>query len=129
MLSTAAEPISLWVAKLLGAAVGSSISIAYLLPKSRREAALRLAIGIAVGLTFGGPVGVKMALHLGLRGEVGELEIALMGASAASLCAWWALGALRRLFVDWPDQNKKTVQYQNKGDLPFHSSSSSEKRL
>lgn len=90
----------LWFVKLAGASIGSSISIAYLLPRSRREAGMRLATGVAVGMTFGGPVGLKLVHELGLDGELGDLQVALMGAAAASLASWWALGALRRLLGD-----------------------------
>lgn len=95
------EAHHLWFVKLAGASIGSSISIAYLLPRTRREAALRLLTGMAVGMTFGAPVGLKIAQELHLEGELGDLQVVLMGAAAASLASWWALGALRRLFGDY----------------------------
>lgn len=94
-----AEPISglaLWGAKLLGAAAGSAISVAYLLPKGRREAAARILVGLVTGLVFGAPAGLALAEKLGLGGALNPSELALMGSAAASLCAWWALGILSR---------------------------------
>lgn len=91
----------LLLAKIIGAIAGSLISIAYILPKGRREAALRFAVGLVVGIVFGGTAGLKVADMLGLLGKVSAFETTLMGASLASLCAWWALGVLRRLAERW----------------------------
>ena len=44
----------LWAAKGLGAVAGSAISIAYLLPRGRREAAIPFAVGGVAGLRFRG---------------------------------------------------------------------------
>ena len=93
-------------AKVLGALVGSLISIAYILPRGRREAALRLSVGMATGLVFGGTAGVKLADTLGLLGKVSAFEITLVGAAFASLSAWWGLGALRRLSEHWPPTHR-----------------------
>lgn len=82
----------LWAAKGAGAAAGSAISIAYLLPKGRREAAARFAVGVVSGLVFGGTAGLKISLMLGLQDVLGPLEMVLMGSAAASLFAWWVLG-------------------------------------
>ncbi|MGE0501461.1 MAG: DUF6107 family protein [Rhizobiaceae bacterium] len=87
----------LWAAKLAGAVAGSAISIAYLLPSGRREAAIRFAVGVACGLVFGGAAGVKIAAELGVGGTIGPVETAMMGSTAASLGAWWALGFVKRL--------------------------------
>lgn len=89
----------LLAAKGAGAAAGSAISLAYVLPKGRREAAIRFAVGIVSGLVFGGTVGLKIADELGVAWMIGPMEIGLMGAAAASLCAWWALGLILRLFT------------------------------
>jgi hypothetical protein len=83
-------------AKTAGAIAGSAISIAYVLPKGRREAALRFATGLVAGLVFGSATGVKMAEYLGLDGKLSNAETALTGATLASLCAWSALGFLTR---------------------------------
>ena len=56
----------LWVAKGAGAVVGSAISLAYILPHGRREAAVRFAVGVACGLVFGGTAGLKIASDLGI---------------------------------------------------------------
>ena len=56
------EPVSvlaLWASKILGAAAGSAISVAYLLPKGRREAASRFLIGMVTGVVFGPPAGLS----------------------------------------------------------------------
>jgi hypothetical protein len=80
-----------------GAVAGSAISLAYLLPEGRREAAVRFAVGVVCGLVFGGTAGVKIAVELGVEGLIGPAETMLMGSAAASLCAWWAVGALIRV--------------------------------
>jgi len=88
----------LWAAKGAGAVAGSAISLAYLLPRGRREAATRFAVGVACGLVFGGTAGVKIATELGIAASVGAGETLLMGSAAASLCAWWGLGVVMRTF-------------------------------
>ncbi|BDA83686.1 hypothetical protein Sa4125_12280 [Aureimonas sp. SA4125] len=96
-----AEPISgvVWGAKLAGAAAGSAISIAYLLPRGRQDAAARFLVGLVTGLVFGGPAGLALAQHLRLGDALSPGEQAMMGSAAASLCAWWALGVIKR-FAD-----------------------------
>jgi hypothetical protein len=88
----------LWVVKGAGAVAGSAISLAYLMPASRREAAIRFAVGVACGLVFGGAAGVKIASELGIETLIGPVELMLTGSAAASLCAWWALGFVARAF-------------------------------
>jgi hypothetical protein len=88
----------LWVVKGAGAVAGSAISLAYLMPASRREAAIRFAVGVACGLVFGGAAGVKIASELGIETLIGPVELMLTGSAAASLCAWWALGFVVRAF-------------------------------
>jgi hypothetical protein len=90
------EAAWLWVAKGAGAVAGSAISLAYILPAGRREAAVRFAVGLVCGLVFGGTAGLKIAGELGIEGAIGPVETALMGAASASLCAWWGLGFLKR---------------------------------
>lgn len=88
----------LWLAKGAGAVAGSAISLAYILPSGRREAAARFAVGLVCGMVFGGTAGLKIATELGIEKTIGTGEMALMGAAAASLFAWWALGfALRTI--------------------------------
>ena len=87
---------ALWGAKFAGAAAGSAISVAYLLPHGRREAAARFMIGIVTGLVFGAPAGLALSDQLRLADKLEPTELAIMGSAAASLCAWWALGALAR---------------------------------
>lgn len=87
-----------WLAKGAGAVAGSAVSLAYILPSGRREAAARFAVGLVCGVVFGGTAGLKIATELGIEKTIGTGEMALMGAAAASLFAWWALGfALRAL--------------------------------
>ena len=88
----------MWAAKGAGAVAGSAISLAYILPRGRREAALRFAVGTVCGLIFGGTVGLKVASELGLSQLLGSHETVLMGSAVASLCAWWALGFVMRAF-------------------------------
>ena len=89
---------SLWVAKGAGAVIGSGISLAYVLPRGRREAALRFAVGATSGIAFGGVAGLRLARELGIDTVANGMEIALSGAALASLCAWWALGFMMRTF-------------------------------
>ncbi|KQT55263.1 MULTISPECIES: DUF6107 family protein [unclassified Aureimonas] len=94
-----AEPLSgaaLWTAKLVGAGAGSAISVAYLLPAGRRDAAARFLIGVVTGIVFGAPAGLALAQHLGIEDAISAQELVLMGSAAASLSAWWALGVLSR---------------------------------
>lgn len=96
-MSTLGEAAWLWAAKAAGAVAGSAISIAYLLPTGRREAAIRFAVGVACGFVFGGTAGLKIADELGIAGKLGPGELVLMGSAAASLCAWSAIGFITRL--------------------------------
>lgn len=90
------SPFALFGAKFAGAVAGSVISIAYILPDGRREAAARFLAGAVTGLVFGGPAGIALADQLGFRTALSPTELAMMGSAAASLCAWWALGVLQR---------------------------------
>lgn len=91
------EAAWLWAAKGTGAVAGSAISLAYILPKGRREAAVRFAVGLACGLVFGGAAGLKIVAELGIAEAIGTGETMLLGSAAASLCAWWALGFVMRV--------------------------------
>ncbi|VVT14113.1 DUF6107 family protein [Rhizobium sp. EC-SD404] len=95
------QDIGLLLAKGLGAIAGAIISLIYLLPKSRREAAGRFFIGVVSGMIFGGAVGVALSDWLAIGSRLTSIEITLMGSAAASLCAWWALGVLARLAERW----------------------------
>lgn len=92
------SPDALWLfaAKAAGAVSGSAISLAYVLPKGRREAALRFFTGLAAGMIFGTSAGLKIAEYLDISQSLSRLEITMTGAAAASLCAWGALGMLAR---------------------------------
>lgn len=83
---------ALWLAKAAGAVAGSAISLAYLLPHSKREAAIRFLTGVAAGLVFGTTVGVAIADYLAITAILSEVETVLMGAAVASLTIWWAMG-------------------------------------
>lgn len=97
-MSEMADAAWLWLARMAGAVAGSAISLAYMLPEGRREAGIRFGVGVASGLVFGGAAGLKLAAELGIEGAIGPFEAMLMGSAAASLCAWWALGPIMRLF-------------------------------
>lgn len=86
----------IWIAKIAGAISGSAVSLAYMLPKGRREAASRFAVGILCGMIFGGAAGVKIAEQLALGTSLGQAELMLMGSAAASFAAWTALGIFKR---------------------------------
>ena len=87
----------LWAARAVGASAGAAVSLVYLLPKSRREAAGRFFTGLACGLIFGGPAGVWLAGRLEGAANLSAFETMLAGSAAASLTAWWGLGILARL--------------------------------
>lgn len=88
----------LWLAKAGGAVAGSAVSLAYVLPQGRRDAAIRFAVGVICGVVFGSTVGVKVVTELGIAGSVGPAERVLIGSATASLFGWWAIGfILKRL--------------------------------
>ena len=99
----------LWLARAAGAVAGSAISLAYMLPAGRREAGIRFGVGVASGLVFGGAAGLKLAAELGIGGMIGPFEAMLMGSATASLCAWWALGPIMRVFR--PDEQKRSDKH------------------
>jgi len=86
-----------WAAKTAGAFAGAGVSLIYLLPKNRREAASRFVTGMTCGLIFGGPTGLWLGEGPGIAGLLSGAETMLAGSGLASLCAWWALGALSRV--------------------------------
>ncbi|URQ74181.1 MAG: DUF6107 family protein [Candidatus Ochrobactrum gambitense] len=92
----ASDAAWLWFAKVAGAVAGSAVSLAYMLPHGRREAAVRFAVGIICGMVFGGAAGVKIAEALSLDAALGRAELMLMGSASASLAAWSALGVFKR---------------------------------
>ena len=97
-MSDMSNAVLLWTAKGLGAIAGSAVSLAYILPKGRREAAVRFAVGVVCSLVFGTAAGLKIAAELGIEDRIGPAELMLTGSAAASLCAWWALGFVMRAF-------------------------------
>ena len=98
------DSLVLILAKMLGALSGVAISLAYMLPQGRREAALRFLTGFVAGMVFGYPAGLKLAAMLELSSELSRAETALCGAAATSLASWWALG----LFARFADQYRFT---------------------
>jgi hypothetical protein len=96
-MSDVSNDALLWAAKGAGAVAGSAVSLAYILPHGRRDAAVRFAVGVVCGLVFGGTAGVKIAVELDVQRWLGTAETMLMGSAAASLCAWWAVGAVIRV--------------------------------
>ncbi|TPW32970.1 hypothetical protein FJU11_00575 [Pararhizobium mangrovi] len=91
--------LEMWIylAKIAGALAGALISLVYLLPHTHREASSRFFIGVVSGLVFGGAVGTALAERFGIVGMLSAPEQMLMGSAAASLSAWWVLGALSRI--------------------------------
>lgn len=89
--------LGVWAAKTAGGCAGAGVSLIYLLPKSRREAAGRFATGLTCGLIFGGPTGLWLTQRLGISGTLSGPETMLAGSAAAGLCAWRVLGALSRV--------------------------------
>jgi hypothetical protein len=90
-----------WIERAMGASAGAAVSLVYMLPADRREAACRFAAGLVSGLVFGGPAGLWLAGRLGLADRLSGSEIMLSGAAAVSLSAWWALGVLARIARRW----------------------------
>lgn len=95
------ETQDLWLPRAVGACAGAAVSLIYMLPKGRREAASRFMTGLVCGLIFGGPVGLWGAERMHLTGELSAGEITLAGSALASLTAWWGLGVLARLAEKW----------------------------
>jgi hypothetical protein len=87
--------------RTFGAAAGAAVSLVYMLPADRREAACRFVAGVVSGLVFGGPAGVVIAGRIGIAGHLSASEIMLSGSAAVSLTAWWALGGLARVARRW----------------------------
>ena len=61
------------------------------------EAVARAVAGIVSGLVFGGPAGVALAQWMGVSQMLSPAETLLTGSAAASMTAWWVLGALARI--------------------------------
>ncbi|MBB3963726.1 DUF6107 family protein [Rhizobium metallidurans] len=96
----------LWATRALGASAGAAVSLIYLLPKSRREAASRFFTGLSCGLIFGGPSGLWIAEQLQLSDQLSVSEVMLSGSAASSLCAWWGLGILQRIAGRYGARNR-----------------------
>ena len=90
------EP-SMLAARIAGAIAGALVSLAYMMPKSAREATARAIAGVISGLVFGGPAGVVLAQWMGGSALLSPDETLLGGSAAASMTAWWVLGALVRI--------------------------------
>ena len=88
-------------AKAAGAAAGAGISLIYLLPRSGQEAASRFFTSLCCGLIFGWPVGLWLVERMGIGERISASETMLTGSAAASLSAWWVLGALARVAERW----------------------------
>jgi hypothetical protein len=104
-MSGISEGALLGGAKLAGAISGSAVSLAFMVPVTKREAALRFAVGVVSGMLFGGVAGLKLASELGLTGQVGPFELMLTGSALASLCAWWGLGVAARIARQWSKED------------------------
>ncbi len=86
----------LWFAKVAGAIAGATVSVLYMPPRGRREAAARFAVGIICGIVFGGAASVKIMKALTLEAVIGRTELMLIGSTSASLASWSALGVFKR---------------------------------
>ena len=105
----------MWVAKGAGAIAGSAISLAYLLPSGRREAALRFFVGLVSGLVFGSVAGLAFVRRLGVEALLSPVEIAIAGSAFASLSAWWALGLLMRLMARHDPRDDTATGFSGSG--------------
>ena len=106
----------IWLAKITGAVSGSAVSLAYMLPKGKREAAIRFAVGLMCGMIFGGAAGVKIAEHLTLTNSLEQAELMLMGSAAASFAAWTALGFFKRFTDRLKNQVGGSVRQEGERD-------------
>ncbi|WP_417417467.1 DUF6107 family protein [Hoeflea sp.] len=84
-------------ARMTGAVAGALVSLAYMMPRGTREATARAVAGIVSGLIFGSPAGVALAQWMGVSQLLSPAETLLTGSAAASMTAWWVLGALARI--------------------------------
>lgn len=96
-MSDVSQTVLIWTLKGAGAAAGSALSLIYMLPATRREAAARFLAGVIAGLVFGSTVGLAIAGRLGVADRLGTADMVLMGSAATSVAAWWALGAVARI--------------------------------
>ena len=87
----------LWATRALGASAGAAVSLVYLLPKSRREAASRFFTGLACGTIFGGPTGIWIAERLALADRLSASEVVLSGVGGGRPLCLVGLGILSRL--------------------------------
>lgn len=108
IISEVSPETQIVLAKAIGAVAGSMISIAYIMPKGKREAAARFLTGLTAGLVFGLPVGVWVASKTGIIAYLTKLEVAIMGAALASLSIWTALGVALRLSNSFLMQGNRT---------------------
>lgn len=101
-------PEQIWMvfAKGVGAVLGSAVSLAYILPRGRREAAIRFGTGVSIGVLFGPAVGAWLVAYFDIASHLTRFEVVMTGSAAASLCAWWALGFLQRLFTARSSRHK-----------------------
>jgi hypothetical protein len=105
-----------WSIRSAGAIAGSSVSLVYLLPKKRHEAASRLIVGILCGVIFAKAAGTKLVQIMALDVAPAALEVTLMGATAASFASWWLLGLLvRTLNRDAADRAQNDDEPKVKG--------------
>lgn len=116
-MSDISQAAWIWSAKGVGAVAGSAISIAYMLPKGRREAALRFCVGVVTGVVFGSAAGLKIADLFDAAGLLSPIEISLMGATAASLFSWWGLGMMARLSAQYrQNPTSRQADYNRRTD-------------
>ena len=88
--------VLLWLFRVVGALAGSAISLAYFLPRRKRDAFMRLVVGFVSGLVFGRAAGLHLSRLFDVHDDLPRLEINLIGAAVVSLSAWWVLGVLKR---------------------------------
>ena len=80
----------LWFSKVAGSIAGAIISLFYMPPHGRREAAARFVVGIICGIVFGGAASVKITKALALEAVLGRTELMLIGSTSASLRKTWS---------------------------------------
>ena len=74
-MSEFANEAGIWAARITGAVAGAGVSLVYLLPKSKREAASRFITGVSCGMIFGGPIGLWIVQQLDIAGALSGREI------------------------------------------------------
>ena len=121
-MSEFANEAGIWAARITGAVAGAGVSLVYLLPKSKREAASRFITGVSCGMIFGGPIGLWIVQQLDIAGALSGREIMVAGSAGSGLYSQArtfvdpAVRLVRDETEDDPGQPRRTRQGDAEGD-------------